>query len=58
MVKNIVTVKVKDVLKIPGVMLDSICTVATSISMGFLAATLEPHIREVTTYSIYQFSDT
>ncbi|BES95382.1 solute carrier family 18, subfamily B, member 1 [Nesidiocoris tenuis] len=39
-------VKVKDVLKIPGVMLDSICTVATSISMGFLAATLEPHIRE------------
>uniref|UniRef100_A0A0A9Z5S3 Major facilitator superfamily (MFS) profile domain-containing protein n=1 Tax=Lygus hesperus TaxID=30085 RepID=A0A0A9Z5S3_LYGHE len=39
-------IKVKDVLKIPGVLLDSTCTVATSISMGFLAATLEPHIRE------------
>uniref|UniRef100_A0A0A9XGD4 Major facilitator superfamily (MFS) profile domain-containing protein n=1 Tax=Lygus hesperus TaxID=30085 RepID=A0A0A9XGD4_LYGHE len=35
-----------DLLKIPALLLDSVCTVATAITMGYLAATLEPHIRE------------
>ncbi|XP_073984851.1 MFS-type transporter SLC18B1-like isoform X2 [Rhodnius prolixus] len=38
-------VSVCSVLRVPGVVLDALSVVATSISMGFLAATLEPHIR-------------
>jgi len=40
------TVGIRDVLKVPGVLLDSLSVVATSISMGFYAATLEPHLRQ------------
>ncbi|XP_014274084.1 MFS-type transporter SLC18B1 isoform X2 [Halyomorpha halys] len=49
-IKNIDTsssnVGIRDILKVPAVVIDSLSVVGTSISMGFLAATLEPHIRE------------
>jgi len=34
------------VLKIPGVMIASMSIIATSMSIGFLQATLEPHLRQ------------
>ncbi|CAB3360915.1 Hypothetical predicted protein [Cloeon dipterum] len=37
---------VLDVLRIPGVLLAASSIVATSISIGFLQATLEPHLRQ------------
>jgi len=36
----------KKVLKIPGVMIASMSIIATSMSIGFLQATLEPHLRQ------------
>lgn len=33
-------------LKVPGVMLSAISIISTSMSIGFLQATLEPHLRE------------
>lgn len=33
-------------LKIPGIALASLSIIATSISIGFLQATLEPHLRQ------------
>ncbi|XP_029169768.1 MFS-type transporter SLC18B1-like [Nylanderia fulva] len=37
---------VTKVLKIPGVMIASMSIIATSMSIGFLQATLEPHLRQ------------
>lgn len=34
------------VLKIPGVLVSSLAICATSASIGFLSATLEPHLRQ------------
>lgn len=34
------------VLKIPGVLIASMSIIATSMSIGFLQATLEPHLRQ------------
>ncbi|RZF38885.1 hypothetical protein LSTR_LSTR006542 [Laodelphax striatellus] len=34
------------ILKVPAVFLNSVSVVATSISMGYYAATLEPHLRQ------------
>jgi len=42
------------VLKVPGVALAACSIVATSVSIGFLQATLEPHLRQVKL--IYIFS--
>lgn len=39
-------VGVMKVLKIPGVMIASMSIIATSMSIGFLQATLEPHLRQ------------
>ncbi|XP_073985292.1 MFS-type transporter SLC18B1-like [Rhodnius prolixus] len=36
----------KKVLKIPGVLLAAVSIVVTSMSIGFLSATLEPHLRQ------------
>ncbi|XP_046668972.1 MFS-type transporter SLC18B1-like [Homalodisca vitripennis] len=36
---------VLDFLKVPGVLLNSAAVVATTISMGYYSATLEPHLR-------------
>lgn len=33
-------------LKIPGIALASLSIIATSVSIGFLQATLEPHLRQ------------
>ncbi|XP_014240079.1 MFS-type transporter SLC18B1-like isoform X2 [Cimex lectularius] len=44
-VSDIRQVSTKGVLRVPGVILDSLTVVCTAISMGFIAATLEPHIR-------------
>lgn len=38
------------VLKIPGVMLAAASIIVTSMSIGFLSATLEPHLRQVRIY--------
>lgn len=35
------------ILKVPSVFVDSMCIVAASSSMGFYAALLEPHLRQV-----------
>nr|CAD7570122.1 unnamed protein product [Timema californicum] len=35
------------ILKVPSVVLDTFCTTAAAISMGFYSATLEPHLRQV-----------
>lgn len=37
-------------LKIPGVLLSAVSIISTSMSIGFLQATLEPHLRQVTWY--------
>ncbi|XP_046990959.1 MFS-type transporter SLC18B1-like [Schistocerca americana] len=34
------------ILKVPAVVLDIICIIGTSMSMGFNSSTLEPHLRE------------
>nr|CAD7452822.1 unnamed protein product [Timema tahoe] len=34
------------ILKVPSVVLDTFCTTAAAISMGFYSATLEPHLRQ------------
>ncbi|KAL1140892.1 hypothetical protein AAG570_000820 [Ranatra chinensis] len=39
-------VSMQQILRVPGVLLDSFGVVSISISIGFYAATLEPHIRE------------
>lgn len=39
------------VLKIPGIMLAAASIIVTSMSIGFLSATLEPHLRQVRPYS-------
>lgn len=36
----------KSLLKIPGIIVCSLSIIATSASIGFLAATLEPHLRQ------------
>ena len=38
--------KFKKVLKIPGVMVATSSIIVTSMSIGFLQATLEPHLRQ------------
>jgi len=43
---NQATVKMSSIIKIPGVMVNSLSIIATSISVGFLGATLEPHLRQ------------
>lgn len=35
-----------DVLKIPGIQVCSLGIIATSASIGFISATLEPHLRQ------------
>uniref|UniRef100_A0A1B6CRM2 Major facilitator superfamily (MFS) profile domain-containing protein n=1 Tax=Clastoptera arizonana TaxID=38151 RepID=A0A1B6CRM2_9HEMI len=40
------TASLLEVLKIPGVILASVSIVVTSMSIGFLTATLEPHLRQ------------
>lgn len=41
-----IAVKISSIIKIPGVMVNSLSIIATSISIGFLGATLEPHLRQ------------
>lgn len=43
---NQTAVKLSQIIKIPGVMVNSLSIIATSISIGFLGATLEPHLRQ------------
>lgn len=45
-VNSICAVSMKSLLKIPGIIVCSMSIVATSASIGFLAATLEPHLRQ------------
>lgn len=40
------------ILKIPGVLLAAVSLIITSMSIGFLQATLEPHLRQVNKSSI------
>jgi len=41
------TASLLKVLKIPGIMLAAASIIVTSMSIGFLSATLEPHLRQV-----------
>lgn len=43
------TASLLKVLKIPGIMLAAASIIVTSMSIGFLSATLEPHLRQVWT---------
>lgn len=43
---SISTASLKTVLKIPGVLVCALSICATSASIGFLGATLEPHVRQ------------
>ncbi|CAG2054907.1 unnamed protein product [Timema podura] len=40
------------ILKVPSVVLDTFCTTAAAISMGFYSATLEPHLRQILSMQI------
>lgn len=42
----ILVANIKSVLKIPGVIVCAVGICATSASIGFLSATLEPHLRQ------------
>lgn len=45
-----VAAKVTHLMSVPTVLLNSIATVITATAMGYYSATLEPHIRGVSTY--------
>lgn len=44
--KTFILASILTALKIPGVFMSAISIVATSMSIGFLQATLEPHLRK------------
>lgn len=44
-VRSLLAASIYKVLKIPGVLLASASIIVTSMSIGFLQATLEPHLR-------------
>lgn len=41
------TASMLSLLKVPGVLLSALSIMMTSMSIGFLQATLEPHLRQV-----------
>lgn len=46
LIQNDLAVSMSKALKIPGVLLACVSIVATSMSIGFLQTTLEPHLRQ------------
>jgi len=48
-----VTAKVTHLMRVPTVLLNSVATVITATAMGYYSATLEPHIRGVSTYLFF-----
>lgn len=48
-----IAAKVTHLMSVPTVLINSIATVITATAMGYYSATLEPHIRGVSTYFLY-----